>query len=123
MFNSRGWLSESESEWLETEVGSASSVTAKQVRRVLEVLGGVMATRHSLGLDKECLSREYDWIKDKRSHDKWASEAAGKQQHVTSSDELMKVVDGSVKTAKVKSQGTNFFGQTDGKPSTTAVGK
>ena len=123
VLNSGGPLSESESEWLETEVGSVSSVTAKQVRPVLEVLEGVMATRHSLGLDKECLSREYDWIKDKRSHDKWASEAAEKHQHVTSSDELMEVVDGSVKTAKVKSQGTNCFGQTDGKPSTTAVGK
>ena len=102
-----------------------------------------MATTHQGWTKNACPEN----TKDKRNHDKWAREAAGKnardrkvartageeygkvkedrteRQHVTYPDELMKVVDGNVRTAKVKAEARTVLDKLMDKPSTTAIGK
>ena len=78
MLNSGCWYSESESEWLDAEVKSASSVTTAEVRSSLAGCVGRSDGCDTPRLDKKCLAQECDWIKDKRKHDKRTSEATGK---------------------------------------------
>ena len=78
MFNSGRWFSEPESEWLEVEANSASSLTTTQVR--LSPLGdvarggGVMAMTHqdrTKSIWLSCLQVD----QRQENHDKWTSEA------------------------------------------------
>ena len=78
--NSEHWVSESESEWLEIDVHSVSSVTTTQVRPSLvgdvERRTGVMAMTHQCWT-KFVWRYECEWIKDTKGFDKWTSEATG----------------------------------------------
>ena len=75
LLNRGSWPSESE--WLEAEVNSVSSITAAEVRPSL--VGDFLESdgHDTPRVDKVCLARECAWIKDKKDHDKRTSEATG----------------------------------------------